>query len=105
MTGYTPEPEYVPSPWLNELSDEMADILLQTLYSLAVACEDRYASQLRRHWTAAQRNLHDPLHPWLRREPESSIESSHAEQERRIADFNARQLDLFRPQQSWDVEF
>ncbi len=105
MSGYTPEPEYVLSPWLNELSDEMAEILVQTLHSLAIACEDRYAQQLRRCWAKAQSDLYDPECPWRRRVVDPADESSHAAQERRIADFNARQLDLFYPQQSWDDEF
>lgn len=105
MSGYTPEPEYVPSPWLDELSDEMADILVQTLHSLASACEDRYAQQLRRRSARAHRDLADPKCPWRPRVLDPDGESSHAAQERRIADFKARQLDLFRPHQSWDDEF
>lgn len=105
MSDYTPEPEYVLSPWLNELSDEIADILVQTLHSLAIACEDRYAQQLRRCWAKAHAELYDPQCPWRRRVVDPVGELSHAAQEQQIADFNARQLDLFRPQQSWDDEF
>ncbi len=105
MNGYTSEPEYVPSPWLNELTDEMANIIVQTLHSLAIACEDRYAQQLRRCLAKAQRDLSDPDRPWHRRVLDLGAESSHAAQERRIADFNSRQLDLIRPQVSWDDEF
>jgi hypothetical protein len=105
MSGYTQEDEYVPSPWLNELPDEMADILVQTLHSLASACEDRYAQQLRRCWAKRRSELSDPRCPWRHRVLDPDRESSHADQERLIADFHARQLDLFRPQQSWDDEF
>jgi hypothetical protein len=42
-SGYTPEPECVLSPRLDEMSDEVADIRVQTLHSLASASEDRYA--------------------------------------------------------------
>ena len=92
-SGYTPEPECVLSPRLDEMSDEVADIRVQTLHSLASASEDRYAQQLRRCWARAHRVV------------KQEGESSQADQKRRIADFHARQFDLFRPQQSWDDEF
>ena len=55
MTGYTPEPEYVPSPWLEDISDESAAILAQTLLDLAMACEDAMSGRC-----VATRNLSVP---------------------------------------------
>ncbi|MDP8984375.1 MAG: hypothetical protein M3N97_04930 [Pseudomonadota bacterium] len=49
MTGYTPAPDIVPSPWLDDIPDEAGAILVRTLNDLAMASEDRYARQIHRH--------------------------------------------------------
>jgi hypothetical protein len=47
----------------------------------------------------------DPGRPWMRRSGESNQDLSCATQEAVPADFNARQLDLFRPEAEWDNGF
>ena len=84
------------------------DILNTSLCDTEVptkAGQVHYAQQLRRCWAKAQTEFYDPQCPWRRRVADLGGQSSHAAQEQRIADFNARQLDLFRPQLSWDDEF
>jgi hypothetical protein len=105
MTGYTPEPEYVPSPWLEDISDESAAILAQTLLDLAMACEDRYERQVRRYRELQRAKLYDPDQPWVRKPAEPDNDLYRDAQEARAADFNARQLDLFRPESEWDNDF
>jgi hypothetical protein len=105
MSGYTPEPDYVPSPWLEDISDEAAAILAQTLIDLAMACEDRYERQIHRYRELQRAKLIDPDRPWMRKSVDSDEDLSHDEQEALAADFNARQLDLFRPESEWDNDF
>jgi hypothetical protein len=105
MSGYTPEPEYVPSPWLEQIPDEAASILATTLFELAKACGDRYEQQIDRHRQIQRRRLLDPDRPWMPRSAESAEDWSHDDQEDLAADFNARQLDLFRPEEEWDNDF
>jgi hypothetical protein len=105
MSGYTPEPDYVPSPWLEEISDEAAAILASTLFDLAMACEDRYELQIDRYRKRLRAKFIDPHRPWMRRSPESNEDLSHDDEEALAADFNARQLDLFRPEAEWDNDF
>ena len=105
MTGYTPEPEYVPSPWIDQISDEAAAILAQTLNELATACEDRYERQIRRYRERLRAQLVDPDQPWMRRSVKSDPDPSHDDEEALAADFKARQLDLFRPESEWDNDF
>lgn len=105
MTGYTPEPEYVLSPWLEDISDENAAILAQTLRDLATACEDRYEQQLHRYWQRKRAKLYDPDRPWVRIPAPPDDNLFHDDEEARAADFKARQLDLFRPESEWDNDF
>ena len=104
MTGYTPQPDLVPSPWIEEISDEAAAVLAQTLAELATACQDRYERQLLRYREMLRSRLVDPDHPWLPSvAPVQDL--SHDHTDALAADFSARQLDLFRPQPEWDTDF
>jgi hypothetical protein len=105
MSGYIPEPEYVTSPWLEQISDEAASILASTLFELAKACDDRYEHQIERYRKLQRDKLIDPDRPWLRKTVESAEDLSHDDEESLAADFKARQLDLFRPESEWDNDF
>ena len=105
MTGYTPAPDIVPSPWLEDISDEAAAILAQTLNDLAMACEERYERQIDRHRERLRAQYIDPDRSWMRRSVESNEDLSRDDPEALAADFNARQLDLFRPKEEWDIDF
>ena len=48
----------------DDISDETAAVLSELLYELAVACETRYLTQIRRYHNG-QKNLYDPERPWL----------------------------------------
>jgi hypothetical protein len=91
MSGYTPEPDQVPSPWLEDISDEAAAILAQTLLDLAMACEDR-CRKLQRA------KLIDPNRTWMRKSLEPVEALFRDDPEALAADFDARQQDLFRPE-------
>ena len=53
------------NPFPENLSDEAAFALSETLYWLAMACEEKYLHQLRRHAaTLNQARPIDPDHPW-----------------------------------------
>ena len=105
MTGYIPGPDIVPSPWLEDISDEAAAILAQTLNDLAMACEERYERQIDRHRERLRARFIDQDRPWMRRSVESNENLSHDDEEALAADFKARQLDLFRPEEEWDNDF
>lgn len=105
MTGYTPAPDIVPSPWLDDISDEAAAILAQTLNDLAMACEERYERHIDRHRERLRAQFIDPDRPWMRRSVESNENLSRDDPVALAADFNARQLDLFRPEEEWDNDF
>jgi hypothetical protein len=105
MTGYTPGPDIVPSPWLDEISDEAAAVLAQTLNDLAVACEERYERQIDRYRERLRAQYIDPDQPWMRRPVEADAHLSRDDPETLATDFNARQLDLFRPEAEWDNDF
>jgi hypothetical protein len=105
MTGYTPGPDIVPSPWLDDISDEAAAILAQTLLDLAMACEDRYERHIHRHRERLRAKFINPDRPWMRRSVASDEDLSRDDTEAFAADFNARQLDLFRPEAEWDNDF
>jgi hypothetical protein len=105
MSGYSPEPEYVLSPWLEQISDEAASILVATLAELAIACEDRYARQLDRYRRLRRARLADPDRPWMQKSVATDADLSRNHTEALAADFNARQLDLFLPETEWDNDF
>jgi hypothetical protein len=105
MTGYIPGPDFVPSPWLEDISDEAAAILAQTLNDLAMACEERYERQIDRYRERLRARFIDPDRPWMRRSVASNEDLSRDDPEAFAADFNARQLDLFRPEEEWDTDF
>ena len=105
MTGYIPGPDIVPSPWLDDISDEAAAILAQTLNDLAMACEERYERQIDRHRERLRARFIDQDRPWMRRSVESNENLSHDDEEALAADFKARQLDLFRPEEECDSDF
>jgi len=95
------DPVWIRSPWLEDISDETAEILSCTLHALAMACEDRYAQELRRYYQTQRAELYDPQRPWVRK----PSEPSHNAEEARAADFNARQLDLFHSEPAWEDDF
>ena len=99
------DPPWIPSPWLQDISDEMAATLSATLHALAMACEDHYSEQLLPHYRSITPSAPDPQRPWIRDTQQSDCESSLNTEEARAADFNARQLDLFRPGIDWHDEF
>ena len=105
MSSYSPEPEYVLSPWLEQISDEAASILAATLSALLTACEDRYARQLDRYRSLRCAELVDPDRPWLRKSLATDADLSHDQTEALAADFNARQLDLFQPEAACHNDF
>ena len=105
MSMHSDDPQWIPSPWLDDIEDEMVAILSATLHALAMACEDRYSQQLLRYYNSLEPPLDDPRRPWFRHPANPDGESSHETAESRLADFNARQLDLFRPETVWDEEF
>ncbi|NNM61178.1 MAG: hypothetical protein HKM03_03325 [Steroidobacteraceae bacterium] len=105
MSGYSPEPEFVPSPWLEQISDEASSILASTLFELAIACENRYARQLDRYRSLRRSRLVNPDRPWLQQSLATDADLSRDHTEKLAADFNARQLDLFQPEEDWDTDF
>lgn len=105
MSGYTPAPNIVPSPWIDDISDETAAILAQTLNELAMACQERYERQIDRHRQRLRARFIDPDRPWMRQCGESYEDLSHDDPDDRAADFSARQLDLFRSEAEWDDHF
>ena len=59
-------PDFEP-PWPGNLSDEAARALSEWLQQLALACENHYFVQLRRHRDTRQMELADPEQPWRKR--------------------------------------
>ena len=59
-------PDFEPR-WPEDLSDEAAVVLCTFLQDLELACENRYAVQLRRYHAAPQTDLFDPEQPWRKR--------------------------------------
>jgi hypothetical protein len=56
------------NPFPENLSDEAAFALSETLHWLAMTCEEKYFIQLRRHAaTFNQSKCIDPDHPWIRK--------------------------------------
>jgi len=56
------------SPFPDNLSDEAAFALSETLHWLAMACEEKYFAQLQRYAaTLDQSKYVDPAHPWVRK--------------------------------------
>jgi hypothetical protein len=54
------------NPFPENLSDEAAFALSECLHWLAMACEQKYLAQLRRHAaTLNQARPIDPDHPWI----------------------------------------
>lgn len=102
---YSNDPLWTRSPWLDDISDETAEILVCTLHALAMACEDRYGQELRRYYQTQRAEFYDPQRPWIRKPSEPHSESPHDEEQARTDDFNARQLDLFRPEPAFDDDF
>ena len=105
MTGYIPGPDIVPSPWIDDIPDEAAAILHQTLSDLAMACEERYERQIEAHRERLRARFIDPDRPWMPRPAESTEDLSRDDPEDLAADFSARQLDLFLPEAEWDNDF
>ena len=106
MTSYTPEPDIVPSPWVEQISDEAAAVLAQTLCELAMACEERYERQIQNYRQRLRAKFIDPDRPWMRRSVAASDEDLYHDDTEDLADdFSARQLDLFRPEEEWDNDF
>ncbi len=102
MSIYCNDPLWIRSPWPDEISDEMANILSTTFHALAMACDDRYFSQLQSYHEARRAVLYDPDRPWMRRPAEPDHDWSCADEESRAAYFKARQLDLFDSSAAWE---
>jgi hypothetical protein len=105
MTGYTAAPNIVPSPWLDDISDEAAAILAQTFNDLTTACAKGYERQIDRHGEPLRAQHIDPDRPWMRRSVEPNEDLSRDDPEALAADFIARQLDLFRPEEKYSWYF
>jgi hypothetical protein len=60
MSSANKNPLWVRSPWLDDISDETAEILSRSIYALAMACEDRCWQELRRYYQPRHDELHDP---------------------------------------------
>jgi hypothetical protein len=85
-------------------------MLTKTLNEFAVACEERHegGGQIDRYRERLRVRFIDLDRPWMRRSiarVESKDNLSRDDPEAPAADFNARQLNLFRPQAEWDNEF
>lgn len=98
------DPTWIRSPWLDELSDEMASILSDTLHALALSCEEHYCQALRRYYQHKHSQRNDPQRPWTRKRCEPNAKLSHAQHTLRTAAFTARQLDMFQPEIAWGDE-
>ncbi len=58
------------SPFPENLSDEAAFGLSESLHWLAMACEEKYFVQLRRYAANLDQSKYvDPAHPWVRKPP------------------------------------
>ena len=58
------------SPFPDNLPDEAAFALSETLHWLAMVCEEKYFAQIRRYAaTLNQSKYIDPAHPWVRKSP------------------------------------
>ena len=56
------------TPFPENLSDEAAFVLSETLHWLAMTCEEKYFAQIRRHAaTLNQPKYIDLDHPWIRK--------------------------------------
>jgi hypothetical protein len=102
MSMYCNDPLWIPSPWPDDVSDEMANILSNTFHALAMACEDRYVKQLQSYHDTRRAALYDPDRPWIRKPVEPDHDGYRADQEACAANFKARQLDLFDSSAGWE---
>jgi len=102
MSMYCNDPLWIPSPWPDDISDEMAETLCNTFQALAMACDERYSHQLQSYYATRHAALYDPERPWMRKPVEPDNVWSRTDEEARAADFKERQLDLFDSSAGWD---
>ncbi len=56
------------SPFPEQISDEAAFVLSEALHWLALACDEKYFAQIRRHMATRYRTEPiDPERPWVRK--------------------------------------
>jgi hypothetical protein len=102
MSMHCNDPLWVPSPWPDDISDEMAEILCNTFQALAMACDERYFHQLQSYYATRRAALYDPDRPWARNRVEPDPDWSRGGEEVHAVAFKARQLDLFDSSAGWD---
>ena len=61
------DPLWIASPWPDDISDEMAEVLCNTFQALAMACDERYFHQLHSYYATRRAALCDPERPWMRK--------------------------------------
>jgi hypothetical protein len=101
MSMHCSDPLWIPSPWPDDISDEMAKILCNTFQALATACDERYCHQLQSYYATRRAALYDQERPWMRKPVEPDYAWSRTDEEVRAANFKARQLDLFDSSAGW----
>jgi hypothetical protein len=101
MSMHCNDPQWIPSPWPDDISDEMAEMLCHTLQALAMACDERYCHQLQSCYAARRAAPCDPERPWLRKPVEPGHVGARTDEQAHAAYFKARQLDLFDSSAGW----
>lgn len=102
MSMHCNDPQWIASPWPDDISDEMAEILCNTFQAIAMACDERYFHQLHDYYATRHAALRDPDRPWMRKPVEPDHVWSRTDEEAHAAYFKARQLDLFDSSAGWE---